>query len=155
MVVNSASMDPQSLEKLSTFPERLENIIFMFTPEDLNTPDKGGEGWTPMQLVHHISDAHAMAYYRIKWLLTEKHTVLKPFDQDEWANLTQFDDFHASITMLRGVCLRWHALMTSLEPDQWDKQGFHPESGVVNVRDLFTYYVNHGESHLERLASSL
>lgn len=148
-------MDIESLEKLRSFPKRLEDVFREFSPEQINTRDKGGEGWSPAQLIHHICDAHVQAYYRIKWIVTEPYSIIKPFDEKKWADLSVHDDHQASLDILRGVCSRWVSLLESLSPDQWDKQGWHPEGGLFDVKGLLTYYVNHGEGHLERMRSAL
>ena len=85
MHIGISIMSSENLEKLKSFTERVEAVLDQFSQEKLMMADKGGEGWTPIQLVHHICDAHTQTYFRIKWLVTEEFSVLKPFDQDRWA----------------------------------------------------------------------
>ena len=38
------------------------------------------------QVVHHLADSHLNGFVRMKLMLTEVGPVLKPYDQDAWAN---------------------------------------------------------------------
>lgn len=149
-------MREDKLNQLSTFADRFEKAVNSIQNEKLDNKIREG-GWSIAQIIHHIADAQAQAYYRVKWILTEDETTLKTFLQDKWAELPDSvtSDVSGSVALIKGVYIRWSHLMQSLTEQDWNKKGKHPEIGEVTVDSLFDFYFNHGEGHLSKLASSV
>ncbi len=98
----------ESIEKIKTLPAKLEAAVKGLSDNQLNTPY--GEGkWTLRQVAHHIADANMNAYTRMKLVATEQKPILKPYDQNPWAE--QADSLQcpveASLVLLRGLHERW------------------------------------------------
>ena len=49
------------------------------------------EGWTALQLVHHLADSHINCFIRFKWALTEENPTIKAYDEKAWAVLNSKD----------------------------------------------------------------
>ena len=64
----------------------VENAITNLDAHQLDTTYREG-GWTIKQIVHHLADSHMNAYIRCKLALTENNPIIKPYDQDAWAEI--------------------------------------------------------------------
>ncbi len=97
-------------------------------PHQLHTPYRPG-GWTVHQLIHHVADSHMNAYIRFKLGLTEDNPVVKPYDQEAWATLSDTEKLpvNISLTLLHALHTRWFQLMDDMTPEQWQRSVYHPE----------------------------
>jgi len=141
------------IEKVRTFYERLEPVVEKLKKQDMLDQPVREDAWTPRQFLHHLADAQTQAFYRILWIITEDHTVIKPFDQDDWVRITGDYPVEAAMAQLKGVYLRWYHLLNGLDETQWQKTGHHPELGQVTIKPLVEYYIEHGETHVSQFAS--
>lgn len=153
------SYDPSTAEDLTdrwikdiaSLPRRLYDLIYPLSKEQLNTPYREG-GWTVLQVVHHLADSHMNAYIRLKLALTEDNPVIKPYDQDKWAELADYkikvDD---SMELIYGLHKRWARLLHSLTSRQLERTFQHPESGTWTVRKLIAQYAWHSNHHLAHI----
>jgi hypothetical protein len=140
------------ITKLRRLPAAVEAAVKDLTDAQLKTPYREG-GWTAGQVVHHLADSHLNGFVRMKLMLTEVGPVLKPYDQDAWARLsdTAAMPIESSLWILRGLHERWVALLENLPEASWKRSAFHPEVGVITLADLLADYARHGEQHLEQL----
>lgn len=131
-------------------PSSLEYSIQNLDAIQLETPYRAG-GWTVQQLVHHIADSHINAYSRFKLGLTEVNPVIKPYDQDAWANLsdTQKLPVNISITLLHALHTRWCQCLGDMNETQWQRTIYHPERQTkISLWDLIKSYAWHGKHHV-------
>ncbi|MEI6086572.1 MAG: putative metal-dependent hydrolase [Bacteroidota bacterium] len=141
---------------LQFLPEGIERAILNLDEAQLDTPYRT-EGWTVKQVVHHVADSHMNAYIRFKLGLTEDHPVIKPYEEKEWANLS--DNFsvpiNVSITLLHALHIRWVAAIGNLTEDQWDRKVFHPaskrEMTLWFLLGLYAWHCNHHIAHITTL----
>jgi hypothetical protein len=140
------------MAKIRRLPAALEAAAKDLTEAQLNTPYREG-GWTVRQVVHHLADSHLNGFVRMKLMLTEAGPVLKPYDQDAWATLsdTAAMPIESSLLILRGLHERWAALLESLPEAGWKRSALHPEVGIVTLADLLADYARHGEQHVEQV----
>jgi hypothetical protein len=140
------------MAKIRRLPAAIEAAAQGLTDAQLNTPYRDG-GWTVRQVVHHLADSHLNGFLRMKLILTEAGPVLKPYDQDAWAALsdTAAMSIESSLLILRGLHERWVALLESLPEASWKRSALHPEVGVVSLADLLADYARHGEQHVEQV----
>ena len=121
----------------------------------LETPYREG-GWTVQQLVHHIADSHINAYCRFKLALTEENPVIKPYDQDKWAELPDVKNLptNISITLLFALHARWTNLLENIDRQDWDKTIFHPEhKKQFTLWYLLGSYAWHSRHHVAQVIS--
>jgi hypothetical protein len=146
----------ECIERIRRLPEQLDDLTSGLSPEQLTTHFLDGE-WSVAQNVHHLADSHMNSYIRLKLILTEENPTIRPYDQDLWALTPEANspDLSASMTLLRGLHHRWSALFEALDDAQWQRRGFHPESGVITPVSLVTDYADHGEGHLDQIRRTL
>src|SRR5438105_3568212 len=68
------------IEGVAQTPAKLRAAVKGLSAAQLATPYRP-DGWTVLQLVHHIADSHANAYIRFKLALTENEPTIKTYDE--------------------------------------------------------------------------
>jgi len=135
---------------IAALPDQLEEVLASFSPEEIETPYRP-EGWCAREVVHHLADSHMNAVVRLKLALTEENPIVKPYAEARWALLsdTQELPLDASLSMLKGMHLKWAHLLNSLSPADWSRTYYHPEQKKeVSLDELVALYAWHGKHHL-------
>ena len=141
----------EKIGRIEELPRLLEDAVRGLDDRQLDTPYREG-GWTVRQVVHHVADSHANAVIRIKLTLTEERPALKPYDQDEWARLTDTAlPLEPSLAILRGLHQRWTALLRAVPEDAWSRTAYHPERGDITLDDQLDLYAGHGANHVRQI----
>jgi len=159
-IKGGATMDPKQREEkisqIEQLPAELERMVSGLGEAELDRTYREGS-WTVRQLVHHLADSHVNAYIRTKMTLTEETPTIKPYNQDEWSKLKDARTLplRSSLDMIRGLHLRWAALMRSVPEEAWSRRLFHPERGEMSLDDLLESYVSHGQNHLAHIRAAL
>ena len=109
-------------------------------------------GWTGLQVLHHITDSHLNAFCRLKLALTESNPTIKPYEEQAWAELIDYDEnmLETNLILLQALHKKWVYLMQSLTEAQWRRTFYHP--GNQKVTSLYQHvaiYAWHGKHHLE------
>lgn len=136
-------------------PTSLENAVQNLDAAQLHTPYRKG-GWTIHQVVHHVPDSHINAYVRFKLALTENNPVIKPYDQEAWAELsdTQNLPINISLTLLHALHARWVELLKNISEADWNKTVFHPEhQRILSLWYMLGSYAWHGKHHVAQITS--
>lgn len=137
------------INDLRMLPQSLEFAIQNLDESQLQTPYRPG-GWTVHQLVHHIADSHINAYVRFKLGLTENNPTIKPYEQEDWANLSDSKNLpvNISITLLHALHKRWCELLGNMTESEWHRRVYHPERKIeLSLWDLLKSYAWHGRHH--------
>jgi hypothetical protein len=140
------------LAALRDLPHRLREVVNGLQDIQLDTPYRQG-GWTVRQVVHHLADSHMHAYLRMKFIVTEDHPVIKPYDQDRWASVADAarSPLEPSMLILDGLHHRWVQFLESLPEAAWTRSALHPERGEVTLESMLRTYAGHGERHVAQI----
>ena len=140
----------EAIDAIGRLPDLLEEVAGRLGEGDLDAPYREG-GWTRRQVIHHIADSHLMGYARMKLILTEEYPTLKPYDQDAWATLSDSSlPIAPSLSLIRGLHARWHALLQGIPEESWGRRAYHPEDGEVVLEGLLRKYAEH---HVRQISS--
>jgi hypothetical protein len=151
----SEAMVISSIHDIRQLPTLVEAAVENMDAFQLDTPYRP-EGWTVAQLVHHLADSHINALTRFKLALTEDNPVIKPYDQDGWAQLedVKYTPVNVSITLLHALHTRWANLMDRMPDEAWDRQFTHPAQGrTFNLKTVAANYAWHGKHHLAHIVN--
>lgn len=149
----TASIIDKWINDIEELPVLLQNAVKDLNDNQLDTPYRMG-GWTIRQVVHHVADSHLNAYGRFKLALTEDKPIIKPYDQEKWAELPDSTlPVTISLSLLDALHKRWVTLLRSLTPSELEKTFIHPESGEVSVGKNIGIYAWHGRHHLAHITS--
>jgi hypothetical protein len=118
----------------------------------LDTPYRDG-GWTVRQVVHHVPDSHLNSYVRFKLALTEDEPTIKPYREDQWAELPDSQQpIENSLVILESVHRRWMIVLRSIDEAGWKRTFRHPELGPVTLEKNLALYSWHGQHHVAHIA---
>lgn len=142
------------ISRIHSLPAKFEKAVMNLDQMQLETPYREG-GWTVRQVIHHVPESHLNAYIRFKWTLTEETPTIKAYDEKAWAQTPEINsDPEISINLLKALHLKWVVLLKSLDPNDLQRQYFHPESQKLNRLDnVMAMYAWHGEHHLAQITS--
>ena len=90
------------------------------------------------------------AYMRFKLGLTEDNPTIKPYNEKEWAMLSDNDTVpvNVSLTLLHALHQRWYAILKEITDEQFERTVVHPESGrQMSLWFLLGLYAWHGKHH--------
>ena len=144
------------LSDIKMLPAMLEFAIQNLNADQLDTPYRPG-GWTVHQLIHHIADSHINAYIRFKLALTENNPVIKPYDQEAWALLSDTKNLpiNISLTLLHALHTRWYQLMYDMTEEQWQRTIYHPERkktlALWELLKSYSWHSLHHTAHITKL----
>ena len=144
------------IEQIRGLPARLRERVSGLTDAQLTTHFQARE-WTVAQNVHHLADSHMNSFIRMRLILTEEQPMLKPYDQDLWAELADSGTtaLEESLCILDGLHARWVRLFESLDEADWRRAGLHPENGEVTIADTLRIYAAHGQGHIDQIGRAL
>jgi hypothetical protein len=149
----SESERHQWIADIAEVPARLREAVRGLTEEQLDTPYRPG-GWTVRQLVHHLADSHMNSYVRFRLALTEDEPTIKPYEQEQWANLSdaRAASPEISLTLLTSLHERWVMLLRSLKPEDFARVLKHPEMGRLTLEKQLALYAWHGKHHVAHIS---
>jgi len=140
---------------IENFPQRIKTLTENLTAEQLNWIYRPN-GWCIKQVVHHCADSHINSFVRFKLALTEDIPVIKPYEEQLWAVLTDgiSDDISPSIKIIEGVHVRWVLLLKSFGEKELKRQFTHPANNKTSCLDetigVYAWHCNHHLSHIEQ-----
>jgi DinB superfamily len=164
------------IDELAAAPALLRRAVEGLSSTQLDTPYRS-DGWTVRQLVHHVPDSHLNGYMRMKLALTETLPIIKPYNQEDWARVTDLRvPIDASLRLLEGLHELWAGMLRSLSDDQWQRGFIHPEligpcipnrkqdqpwrrgfisdeRGIITVEGVLPTYAWHGRHHIAHIAA--
>jgi len=143
------------IREIEETPERLREAVAGLTADQLDTPYRPG-GWTVRQVVHHVPDSHMNAYVRMKLALTEDEPVIKPYDEEGWAELedTRTTPLEVSLALVDALHHRWVRLLRSLGPEEFARAFRHPATGMRVPLDMAAgMYAWHGRHHVAHVTA--
>ena len=143
------------LNDIKFLPQSLENSILNLDEAQQLTPYREG-GWTVKQTVHHVADSHINAYCRFKLGLTEENPIIRPYEEQLWAELsdTHYLPTNVSLTLLYALHTRWYELLKHIEGAEWERTVFHPGSQkTMTLWYLLGMYAWHGKHHVAHITS--
>src|SRR5215469_2006647 len=113
----SAAAVPQLIDEIAAAPQKLRAAVTGLSEAQLDTPYRP-DGWTVRQVVHHVPDSHLNAFIRFKLALTEDTPTIKPYDESEWAKLSDARDtpIETSLILLTALHERWIGLLDAMSP---------------------------------------
>jgi DinB superfamily len=146
----------QWITELSDFPVSMENLILRLSIEELEWPYRPG-GWNIRQVVHHCADSHMNSLIRFKLALTEENPVIKPYEEQLWAELPDYQvPVSGSLNILKGVHSHWVVLLKNLTEAQFNRTFIHPASNrIFTLKEALGLYAWHSKHHLAHIKQAL
>jgi hypothetical protein len=144
------------INTIAHFPDAIKKETGTLSDEQLNTPYRPA-GWTIRQVVHHCADSHLNSYIRFKLALTEDKPIIKPYQEDKWAELEDGRTLAViySLNILEGLHFRWTILLQSLSEEDLKRTFIHPEGNrkieLAENIGIYAWHCNHHLAHITEL----
>ena len=137
-------------------PERIATAIAGLSEAELRARARGPERWSIHEIIMHIADSEMQGSFRIRKTWAEPPSEWPVHDQDQWSRMHRYNaqsakDRRRALMLIR--LAREHALPVfwNAAGADWDRNGVHPEFGVLTLRNLLELYADHAERHLEQI----
>ncbi len=143
----------QWIKEIISYPQRLKQVLANISSEQLAQPYRL-DGWTGLQVIHHLADSHMNAYIRFHLTLTEDTPTIKPYMEERWAQLDYIKDtpIVLSLELLKNLHARWAILLNSLTEEDFKRQYHHPQYDYTVALDkVLGLYASHGNHHLHHI----
>lgn len=142
----------ESIAYLAQFPAELAELVAQLDEGMLARRYRPG-GWTGKQVLHHIADSHMNAYIRFKLALTEDQPTIKPYMEERWAELPDYDaDVALSMSLLHALHAKWNLVLQSMSESDWQREYVHPQYGeIYKLWAVVSLYHWHSAHHLGHL----
>jgi len=146
------------ISKIIRLPEELNQVVSTIHQDEMQFTYRPG-AWNITQLIHHIADSHINIYTRFKLALTEYNPVIKPYDENLWAELPDAKSKHDisySVMMIKGIHYRLGEFLKNLNEEQLKRCVFHPEQNkLISIARMCQMYGWHGEHHVAQIKTAL
>jgi hypothetical protein len=145
-------LDPRAV--LATTPGLLHQASCDLTPEQIEAPIAPGK-WSVREIVAHLADCELVFSFRLRQVLATENpgppAAIQPFDQDAWATRYANYDLPAGLELFRAA-RGWNLkLIGGLDPIEFDREGFHPERGLMTFQTIVETMAGHDLNHLQQL----
>lgn len=114
-------------------------------------PDK----WSVRQIVAHLADAESANVVRLRQVISEDHPTLYPFDQNAWAERTNYQKRKPSQSLdtMRQLRAENYELLKDLPPETFSRTGTHLRRGEMTLLDMLRLFAEHAERHAVQIRS--
>jgi hypothetical protein len=143
-----ASAIPSLIADLEALPALLSEAARGLTGPQLDTPYRPG-GWTVRQTVHHVADSHMNSAIRLRLALTETEPMIRPYEQQLWAELldARTAPVEWSLRLIECLHARWVMLLKGMVAEDFGRTFRHPEIGLIRLDLNLALYAWHGKHH--------
>ncbi len=153
-LATTAETRRQAIDDIEALPAKMRLALAGLGDRELDRPYRP-DGWSVRQLVHHVADSHMNGYIRLKLALTEANPLIKPYEQDRWAQLTDSRmPIALSLGILDGVHARWTLLWRAMGEPEFERTFTHPELGPLTTNihaHLYGWHSRHHVAHITAL----
>lgn len=143
--------DPIAL--LAATPKKLARLLKGFTKRTLQkrtTPDR----WSVAEILGHLADAELVFGYRLRFILGASGTAVQAFDQNVWADFSQYGKQDPAFSLESFRVQREHnlRLLRLVPPEMFACFGMHEERGKETVTRLLEMEAGHDVNHTRQIA---
>ena len=115
-----------------------------------------GDGWSAREVIHHMADAEAHSYLRLRMIVVEPGTAeINTWDEDAWSLTPRLAytsaDIDHSLQLVRASRAASADLLRRLSTDDLELAGLHSERGKFTIADWLEANINHAIAHANQL----
>ncbi len=117
----------------------------------------GPEGWSIIEIVCHLRDFDEIFYNRAQMMQAQDQPQLPAYDHEAMAieGAYQQEDLAEAYSALKASRARFIAWLAALTPEQWERDGAHPERDSFSMTDALMQVGLHDLDHLEQITRVL
>lgn len=135
----------------------LGNILQGMPNERARALRDGPEGWSIIEIVCHLRDFDEIFYQRAQMMQAQEQPQLPAYDHEAMAinRAYQQQDLAEAYGALKASRERFIAFFAGLTPEQWARDGLHPERDSFTMTDAAMQVGLHDLDHLEQITRVL
>ncbi len=135
----------------------LNTLVSDISQKDATTYRDSGDGWTVLEVLCHLRDYDEIFYQRANQILNEDNPTFVPRDHEALVieNAYNSQNLQSVLAELNTTRARFIAFFESLTPEQWDRNGFHPEYGEFPMTRSAMQVGTHDVNHIEQITRIL
>jgi hypothetical protein len=150
---------PNLLLRLETFAINVKAMLAeQETTKWQQRPSADPEQWSLTVIICHLRVVERVVYHlRFNNLIAEENAFLPGASPDEWAEERGYaeQDGRQALTAFLNARLETLALLKSISPDLWQRQGQHAYFGPTTMHELVYLAVRHDDIHWEQIRNLL
>ena len=113
--------------------------------------------WSVTEILAHLAETEWVIGWRLRSILNSNGTPIQAFDQDAWAQTSNYarQDPKKSVALFRALRAENLALLKSIPKEKWENYGMHAERGKETIAHIFRLIAGHDLNHLGQVAALL
>jgi hypothetical protein len=140
------------LEILAATPRQITTLLKGVTKQRLGkrpAPEK----WSVTEILAHMADTEMVQGFRLRLILGSNGTPIQGFDQDVWAQYSEYakHDPALSLEAFRALRERTVRLLKAIPRSLWDNFGMHSERGKETVARVTEMMAGHDINHVKQI----
>ena len=135
----------------------LGHILRGMTNERARALRDGPDGWSIIEIVCHLRDFDEIFYRRAQMMQAQAQPQLPAYAHEAMAidRAYQQEDLGESYRTLQASRERFISFLAALTPEQWERDGAHPERDSFTLTDAAMQVGLHDLDHLEQITRVL
>jgi hypothetical protein len=112
-------------------------------------PDK----WSAVEIIQHLADSEMISAIRFRRLLVEERPVIDGYDEALFAKRLNYNerDIAPALEAFRAARSTTVQLLKQLSEEDWQRQGWHTDSGLYSVETWLRIYAAHAHNHASQI----
>jgi uncharacterized damage-inducible protein DinB len=145
-----AMSNAQLIAEYLAGPQELRAAVTGMTAEQIDATPIPGK-WSTKQVICHIADFEPVYADRMKRVIAENEPMMMNGDPDLFAARLAYDqrDVEVELDFIEVTRKHMGAILRSLVPSDFQRQGNHSEAGLITLETLLTNITNHIPHHLK------
>lgn len=143
------------IEEYDNATKELTKVVAVLSDKQLDfTPE--GE-WSVRWIIHHLADAEANAYVRLRRLLAEPAPIeLQAFDEVAWAKKLRYGrPIHASLKAIEAMRDTNKEILETLGEPDLKRMGRHETAGPYTLDQWLLKNTNHMVDHVLQIQRTI
>ncbi len=155
--INLPDIRKRHIWLMRTTCDTLGHILKNVTKEQSTDLHDGPEGWSIIEIVCHLKDFNEIFYNRAQMMLNEDNPRLPAYDHEQMVIEKDYRNQDLAYTYLELSNKRkeFVEFFKSLDDNQWQRTGIHPERGHFTMLDALLQVGLHEMDHIEQITRIL
>jgi hypothetical protein len=109
--------------------------------------------WSVTEILAHLAETEWVVGWRLRSILSSNGAPIQAFDQDAWAQTSNYakQEPKKSVALFRILREANLALLKSIPKEKWEYYGMHQERGQESVARIFQLIAGHDLNHLSQV----
>jgi hypothetical protein len=122
-------------------------------PADSLTAHPLPEKWSACEIIHHLADSEMTSALRLRKLLTEENPIIYGYDEAFYAKRLNYNerDIAPALEAFRASRSTTVQILKTMSEEDWQRQGWHTESGLYSVEKWLRLYAAHAHNHASQI----